>query len=259
MTEIELKIHGGGRLEVHGSLAAKRLLVVLSRENFRRDDPLMARLIGYFAGRRQTVLRYESEADATLRWINRPCCDGLPGWGRQASKALLLLLRPGRWRYFSPRHRREVSSIAYRVRSLRALLAWLGPGKEIAVLARSASGQVASLIADQTSIRRLACLGYPFQHPDREPEPARYRHLERLQTPFLIVQGTGDAYGGAGIEDRYRFGSQTRIHWVDTDHDFDLPESGWAAVLEEIDSFLFPEAVSPVAVANSSSDLRPNA
>lgn len=260
MTEIELKIHGGGRLEVHGSLAAKRLLLVLSRENFRRDDPLMARLVGHFAGRRQTVLRYESEAEATLRWIDRKSCENLPGRWRQAAKALLLLLRPGRWRHFSPRHRRTISSPAYRARSLQELIAWLGPGKEIAVIARSASGQVGSLIADQAAIERLVCLGYPFQHPDRPPEPERYRHLERLQTPFLIVQGTGDAYGGEGIESRYRFGPNTRIHWVDTDHDFDLPESAWGAVLEEIEGFLFPDALSPVPVAapDSASGLSPN-
>jgi hypothetical protein len=260
MTEIELKIHGGGRLEVHGSLAAKRLLLVLSRENFRRDDPLMARLVGHFSQRRQTVLRYESEAEATLRWIDRKRFENLPGWWRQALKAFLLLLRPARWRHFFPGHRREIASIAYRARSLRELIAWLGPEKEIAVIARSASGQVGSLIADETAIGRLACLGYPFQHPDRPPDPQRYRHLERLQTPFLIVQGMNDAYGGEGIESRYRFGPNTRIHWVDTDHDFDLPESAWAAVLEEIEGFLFPDALSSVSAAasDSASGLHPN-
>lgn len=238
MKKIELGIHGGGRLEVYGSLAAKQILIILSRENFQLDDPLVARLIRFFAETNRTVVRYEARAVVTIRLIDRKSFRLLPQPIRQGLKALLLLFIPTRWRHFSPGYRAEASSIAYRAQSLRELIEFLGPEKDISLLTRSSSGWVASLIAAQAKVRKLVCIGYPFKHPDHAPEPERYAHLEGLETPFLIIQGTQDAYGGREIRDNYKFARNTTIQWVETDHDFAIPDQEWDRVLGLMNDFI---------------------
>jgi predicted alpha/beta-hydrolase family hydrolase len=63
---------------------------------------------------------------------------------------------------------------------------------------KSMGGRIASMIADplyaRGCIAGLLCLGYPF-HPPKKPEQLRTAHLERLQVPTLIVQGTRDPFG----------------------------------------------------------------
>lgn len=243
MNIVRLKIQGGGRLEVHGSLAAPRILIVLSRENFRHDDALIARLTGHFS-RRWTVAKYETRAVETTRRIDRACFAALPLWLRQTLKALLLLCWPARRRHYSPGYRAKVHSIAYRVESLRQLIQLLGPGKEVIFLTRSAGGRVATLVADEAGVSRVVCLGYPFKHPDEPPDPSRYEHLAGLRMPLLILQGTRDNYGGIETAGIYRLAPETTLEWIDTDHGFNLAEGEWTQVLDRIDRFMTKEPVS---------------
>ena len=50
------------------------------------------------------------------------------------------------------------------------------------------------MIADEAGVAGLLCLGYPF-HPPGKPERLRTAHLETLETPTLILQGTRDPFG----------------------------------------------------------------
>lgn len=238
MKIFRLNIHGGGRLEVHGAFPAKRILIVLSRENFRLDDALVARATEHFSRRRWTIAKYEARVAETTRLIDWKCFASLPRWLRQGLKAILLLFRPMRWRHYLPSHRAEVNSIAYRARSLRELVRLLGEEKEIVFLTRSAGGRVASLIADEAGVRQIVCLGYPFKHPHEPSEPARWLHLAALRTPLLILQGIRDDYGGIETSGRYRLSPSTRLEWVDTDHDFNVPEAEWKRVLGLIGDFI---------------------
>lgn len=238
MKTVRLKIHGGGRLDVHGALAAKRIVIVLSRENFRLDDALVARLTRHFSHQGWTLAKYETRAVETTRLIERAAFLKLPRWLRQGLKAVLLLGFPLRWRHYSPRYRATINSLDYRTRALRELIQWLGPEKEIILLARSAGGRVASLVADAAGVRQIVCLGYPFKHPDEPPEPARYRHLASLRTPMLILQGTRDSYGGIETKGRYRLAPTTRLAWIDTDHGFTVSPAEWERVLGLIDAFV---------------------
>lgn len=253
MTQIPLRCHGGGRLLVHGSLAAERIIVVLSRDSFLLDDALVDRLVRFFTGHNLTVVRYESRVAETTRLIDHPVSRRWPAPLRQAMKALRLLRFPGRWRHFSGRYREEQNAIPYRVQSLRELIRFFGPDKELIFLTRSAGGRVASLVADETGIARLVCLGYPFRHPDKEPEPERYLHLAHLQTPFLILQGVRDSYGGREVLETCRFAPPTQLEWVDTDHGFSLSEDEMRRILNLIHHFVINGGQSaPAAVADQS-------
>lgn len=90
---------------------------------------------------------------------------------------------------------------------------------------KSMGGRVASLLMQEaeknagTDIRGCACLGYPF-HPPGKPESLRTDHLQQLQQPLLIVQGTRDALGDKEEVDGYALDAALQLLWLeDGDHD----------------------------------------
>lgn len=88
---------------------------------------------------------------------------------------------------------------------------------------KSMGGRVASMVADELyragKIKGLICLGYPF-HPPGKPDQLRTAHLERLQTPALIFQGTRDPFGTPDEVATYQLSKSIDIHWLeDGDHD----------------------------------------
>jgi predicted alpha/beta-hydrolase family hydrolase len=93
-------------------------------------------------------------------------------------------------------------------------------GEGMIIGGKSMGGRVASMVSDETSVAGLVCLGYPF-HPPGRPEKTRTAHLESLQTPTLILQGTRDPFGKPDEVDGYRLSDKIRIHWIaDGDHSF---------------------------------------
>ena len=64
----------------------------------------------------------------------------------------------------------------------------------------------------------LVCLGYPF-HPVGKPEKLRTEHLESIQTPTLIVQGTRDPFGVPDEVNNYKLSKAIKVEWMeDGDH-----------------------------------------
>ncbi|WP_340115365.1 alpha/beta fold hydrolase [Pelagibius sp. 7325] len=100
----------------------------------------------------------------------------------------------------------------------QTVIAHLGPEK-LVIGGKSMGGRMASLVADETGVRGLACLGYPF-HPAGKPERLRTEHLAPLETPCLICQGTRDALGNAQEVAAYTLSPAISVHWAeDGDHD----------------------------------------
>lgn len=85
---------------------------------------------------------------------------------------------------------------------------------------KSMGGRMASLIADETNVEGLVCLGYPF-YAIGKPEKPRTEHLEDLQSPTLIVQGERDSMGNRETVEHYQISKEIRLHWLtDGDHSF---------------------------------------
>lgn len=234
---IRLKIKGKGILDVHGSLDADPLFLILGRDDFMKDDPFTECLISHFTDRQHTVLWYESGAKNTQRILNLRYPSTLPKAVRWFRKICWVCRHPARWSFFY----RPKEKIPFRCKSLLALLKFLGPEHEVILLTRSANGRVASRVADIAGIRKIVCLGYPFQHPGYDVEPSRFDHLSTLKTPMLIIQGIHDPYGGEEIRDRYSFSPQITVRMVETDHDFRISEALQKEILAEIDAFIFPQ------------------
>jgi predicted alpha/beta-hydrolase family hydrolase len=110
---------------------------------------------------------------------------------------------------------------------------------------KSLGGRMASLIADNTAVAGLLCLGYPF-HPPGRPERLRTAHLKDLATATLILQGSRDPLGSRKEVAAYALSSAIRLHWVeDGDHNLTpRKRSGrsrsetWAEGIDAIDRFL---------------------
>ena len=96
----------------------------------------------------------------------------------------------------------------------------LGGAARLVLGGKSMGGRIASMVADEVGARGLVCLGYPF-HPPGRPDKLRTKHLENLETPALIVQGTRDTFGTAEDVAGYALSRTIRVHWIeDGDHSF---------------------------------------
>ncbi len=101
----------------------------------------------------------------------------------------------------------------------RAVIAELGPEK-LVIGGKSLGGRIASMIADETAVRGLVCLGYPF-HPPGRPQDPRIDHLRQFRTPTLILQGSRDPFGPPDEVRGYALAPAIRIQWLeDGDHGF---------------------------------------
>ena len=93
-------------------------------------------------------------------------------------------------------------------------------GSRVVIGGKSMGGRIASMIADDAAVLGLVCLGYPF-HPPGQPDRTRTKHLEKLRTPTLIIQGTRDSFGSPEDVRRYKLSPVIRIEWMhDGDHSF---------------------------------------
>jgi len=103
--------------------------------------------------------------------------------------------------------------------SWRAAIAALG-SESLVIGGKSLGGRIASMVADETGVRGLVCLGYPF-HPPGRPQDPRIDHLRQLRTPTLILQGARDPFGPPEEVRGYALSPAIRVHWLeDGDHGF---------------------------------------
>lgn len=125
----------------------------------------------------------------------------------------------------------------------RMVIAALG-AKTLVIGGKSMGGRMASLLADESGVAGLACLGYPF-HPAGKPERLRTEHLATLKTPCLICQGTRDPLGNAEEVAGYALSPAIRLHWAeDGDHDLKprkasgrTADQNWTETLNALDGF----------------------
>jgi predicted alpha/beta-hydrolase family hydrolase len=127
----------------------------------------------------------------------------------------------------------------------RDVIAKLGAPQGIVIGGKSMGGRIASMVADETGVAGLICLGYPF-HPPGAPTRLRTAHLEKLKTPALILQGTRDSFGLPEEVAKYRLAPKIRLVWIeDGDHSFKprarsgaTYDQNMATAIAQIKSFL---------------------
>lgn len=124
-----------------------------------------------------------------------------------------------------------------RFRAFEAFMA-RQPGRgPIIIFGRSSGARVASYYACRRHATIAVCLGYPFRHPAKEHEPARYRHLAKTRAPTLILQGSSDPYGKADDLAAYSLSPSVSVRLIETDHNLSLPPRAWDEVADTILAF----------------------
>jgi hypothetical protein len=76
----------------------------------------------------------------------------------------------------------------------REVVAAHAAGCKLVLAGKSMGGRVATRVADELGVRGVIAYGYPF-HPPKKPKQVRTSHLQNLQTPCLVLQGTRDPLG----------------------------------------------------------------
>lgn len=98
---------------------------------------------------------------------------------------------------------------------------------------KSMGGRLATMVADTAGVEGVCCFGYPFlgrgkarsagvgdSGRDSRSQETRIGHLQRLQTPTLVLQGTRDPFGRPDDISRISLAPAIKLCWLTTgDHD----------------------------------------
>jgi uncharacterized protein len=148
------------------------------------DSPFMEEFAAALAGRGVRVIRFEFPYMAARR-----------AGARKPPDRQHVLLET--WRQAIADHRGEVRT-------------YIG--------GKSMGGRIATMVADESRVDGVICLGYPF-HPPGKPSQLRIAHLREIRTPVLILQGTRDALGSREDVSQLELSPSVRIAWLeDGDH-----------------------------------------
>jgi hypothetical protein len=181
----------------------------MSDVDFLFDDPEKPA-----AGAPLVVLAHGAGAAMDSSFMNAMAA-GLAAAGLRVARFEFAYMRARREGRRPPPDREPVLRAAW-----KTAIAELGGPRNLVIGGKSMGGRMASLVADETGVRGLVCLGYPF-HPPGQPEKTRTAHLAGLRTPTLIVQGTRDSLGSSADVEGYQLSPQIRIVWLpDGDHSF---------------------------------------
>jgi hypothetical protein len=136
-----------------------------------------------------------------------------------------------------PSHVRPFRNFEHRAELFRSYMANQPQSGPIILLGRSSGARVASLCATVCNASAVVCLGYPFRRPGRGPDPDRYRHLETIQIPTLILQGRSDTYGRADDLADYALSTSVSVRAIATNHRMRLRARHWDGVGQAVLSF----------------------
>ena len=216
-----------------------KILLIIERDSYEKDAVFIKELVESLGPTGYRPVWYNPHGVGSSQLIpSNKIINALPKALRLLIKIINLFRYPKRLKYYFTTSAWREGTIKGRARNLELFMRCLPENAHVAVFSRSAGGRIASLVADSLGIKKLICLGYPFKHPEKLVEPERFMHLASLKTPFLIIQGTRDEYGGAGLDDIYDLSSSISIEFIDTDHDFKISPEQFNTVVGRIQKFL---------------------
>ncbi|WP_298768603.1 alpha/beta fold hydrolase [uncultured Shewanella sp.] len=91
--------------------------------------------------------------------------------------------------------------------------------KKVILMGKSMGGRMAAMVAADTVVDGVICLGYPFI-PLKGGEP-RLSPIVECKAPLLVIQGERDKFGGKGVVDAWPEMKAAQLQWlIDGDHSF---------------------------------------
>ena len=239
LTQLPFQFTPNGGVMFYQFSHPRRVLVVW-RENYLTQWHLIRQIIADCFGETHQIIWY-FRPGATAPLLTNPGGDNPShAWARRRSRQAIQLLRHIRhWPHMFRGWRNRSASVAQGCEDVSWAIAASTHSQPLIVVGISAGGRMATMVADDhPNATRIICFGYPFQAPGADDDPSRYRHLESIATPTLIIQGDKDCYGGSEIQDRYPFSNQVSILGVEGDHDFDFSEAQIMKIKAAISAFI---------------------
>ncbi|MCK9374116.1 MAG: hypothetical protein M0P91_13100 [Sulfuricurvum sp.] len=235
-----------------GSLEDRKILLMIGRSDFTKGSVPLQTISLLLSLQDHTLLWYGTEIPSKSSYFKKIVKFLIPGLYlqkiiRNLLSAVLLIPYPSRWNYIwantYPIVQNNGLNTLYHAlnetKKLRQFIQCLGQDKEIIIVSHSSGGRISSSIANLPTIKKLVCFGYPFKHPTEPEDVTRTLHLEEIQTPFLIIQGKEDEYGGTDIDKHYNLSSSVTLLYVNTDHDFNhITDEEWMRIATRINKFL---------------------
>lgn len=100
---------------------------------------------------------------------------------------------------------------------------------------KSMGGRIASLVADESDVAGLICLGFPF-HGAGKGLGERADHLKTIETPTLIIQGTRDPLGSQETVGDFELSPKASFLWLpDGNHGFQPRKKSGHTLEENLD------------------------
>lgn len=220
------------------------LILLLGRDDWQKDINLNYMLVHYIQ-KKGIAIAWEDPIGGPIWWLRNMLSHFFQlseFWDKLMVRVLQILYAGVNWRYAQHLFRQfrdeQHHTVNGRSQRVATRINALSKNYEVYVISRSSGGRVASLIADNVGVKQIICLGYPFQNPENGIEPERYEHLPEVKTPFLIIQGRKDEYGGGEILGKYVFHPNTTIFLMDTDHGFNMEKQQWKVLFHKIEEVL---------------------
>lgn len=214
----------------------KDIILILERDNFSKDILLIEKLLETLKELPYQIIFYKQPLGQLLDPKKKLA--PLPRWLNIFIKCFILATKPYYWIRLLDYQPSKTSTEA-RCNELQSYITSLGTNANVILFSRSANGIISSKIADRLhTVTKLICLGYPFKHPEKIEEPYRFSHLTNLKTPFLIIQGKTDEYGGQEITSKYHLSPSISLLFANTNHDIIISDTEWKTISLHIKNFI---------------------
>lgn len=137
----------------------------------------------------------------------------------------------------------------------RQVVRQLGSPENLFIGGKSHGGRLAGLVADESHVAGLVCLGFPF-HATGKPDQYDVAPLGTIQTPTLLLQGEWDMFGDKTEVSSYPLSERVEIKWIrEGDHSLQPPkeskrtrEENWNACVKLTGRFIMEQTGVELAI-----------
>lgn len=218
----------------------KKIILILGREQLHQDSQLY-KLLFESIDRKKFHVQFDPSDELSIIHERVKCFGAQFKFGRRLAESfyskilkLQFILRYQDWTlsYFNL-YKPSFRDFEYRKTVLTHFLFKLNKDQEVIIIGRSAGAILATQLADQFSIKKVICLGYPFKHPEKEEESYRTEHLKNLKTSTVIFQGNKDEYGNVEFAKNKDLSTNIKLIELQTDHAYHCSDDEFEMIKNE--------------------------
>ncbi len=230
-------------------------IIFIGRENFKKSSKDVSDIIEQLRNKGCSVFHFSQINELDLRDFHNFLEVKIRFFGRnwqlfprffEKTAKVIHVIRKRKFLYYFSRHvclrylrlDQRKFDIRQNVKRLKAFLT-AHKFERVYLISHSAGGIISSLAHDEPAIKKIACFGYPFKHPECNEEQSRTHHLQYISKPFMIIQGKQDEYGVGDALKKYKLSNSIEIKEIDSDHNYsNLNKDDFDFCVNQLSAFL---------------------